>query len=273
MVSGLTQIEDGKRTIAFYSVYTKSGSSFINAILEQEPVLDLAFDIALASSIVRVVKEKVEGKPISFREGKNIPWKDLDMETIKNLAKKGGIIVVGRGVGICKPYVSAITYIEKDKEIVYDVVSDFDNYDKFMPMVDNIKTLSKIDNTSIVDYHLSMNLLVSKKKVWYRLRHKYFKPERISWDLDKGDMDAIEGGWDFLSMGKAETLGIYSFCSTVRSMGFLMELILNKFPQIETGIQVATGATVTNSIKDWIEKRRTMKKERKSKRRENINTV
>lgn len=264
----LTPTSDKKRTIVFYSVYTESGSSFINKILKKEPVLGLGFDIALASSVVRVVKERVEGKSMEFTAGKEIPWRNIDRDTVQTLVSKGAMTVVGSGEGKCKPYVSSLISINKNREEVFNAVSDYDHYDTFMPMVEKIKTLSKKGDTAVVDYKIAFNFLLFKNRVWYRLLHTYNFPSSITWYLIKGDMDAVKGGWEFLKNSNETTLSVYNFCSNLRSIGFLMKVLLNKFPQLSTGIQVATGIVVTSAIKQWIEsgKYLTVKKEKKKKK-------
>lgn len=263
----LTPTTDGKKTIAFYSVFTRSGSSFINSILEKEPVLSLGFDIALASSVVRVVKERLEGKEAIFAEGRGIPWREMDRTTIESLVSKGALTVVGSGEGLCKPYVSSLVYINKDKGEVFNAVADYDNYHTFMPMVEKIKIISSKDNVHTVDYNIAFNFLLFKSRVWYRLLHTNNFPDSITWDLIKGDMDAVKGGWEFINE-TSSTLSIYSFCSNLRSVGFLMKFLLNRFPQLDTGIQVATGIVVTTSIKEWIESGKYQEVRTKEKKKE-----
>lgn len=88
-----------------------------------------------------------------------------------------------------------------EREKVFKVLSNLENYPDFMTGVENVEVLETNGNEVKARYDL--NLI---KKFSYTLNHKIEEPERISWSLVSGDfMKKSDGSWDLKDLGDGKT--------------------------------------------------------------------
>lgn len=86
--------------------------------------------------------------------------------------------------------------IKAPKERVFDVVSDFAKYPKFIPEVENVKVHTKTKTRAKATFTVNLMKLIS-----YTLDLRLSPPDKIAWTLIEGDfMDSNDGSWVFTAL-------------------------------------------------------------------------
>ena len=146
-------------------------------------------------------------------------------------------------------FISGIALINAPVEEVKKIITDFDHYTEFMPMLRNAAILEKTKDTITSDYDLVIKLPLINIGFQFVLVHKFEKNGDITWDLKEGDMSVNIGRWETIAVSKNQTLLINTFWSDYKSVGILMRLLLNAQPDLEIAIPVSSAAMIMDSIK------------------------
>ncbi len=97
----------------------------------------------------------------------------------------------------------------------FATITQFDSYPDWFSTVQRTKVLSRHANrlAKRVEFHVDMKL----KTVRYVLEYEYEKPARLTWKAVDGDIEAIEGSYDFEKLGPTLT---QATCRQAVSLGF-----------------------------------------------------
>ena len=171
-----------------------------------------------------------------------------DIPTLTRLARLGRLAIVTKRedapdcvtVGVC---------VDADIERVWEVVTDYANFPRFMPQTEGAAARSNPDGTIDVELTTVVKLTVFRKKVSYILRHQYDRPHRIDFKGIGGDLRFVEGYWRFEPVGENETLLLHTTCMGLEDLGRTMRLLLSKEPMLDTSVQTAIAMMVAEAVK------------------------
>ncbi len=96
--------------------------------------------------------------------------------------------------------------IKAPKEKVFEIISDFGRYPKFIPEVEDVTVHSKTKNRAKATF--TVNLM---KMVNYTLDLRLNPPDKIAWTLIEGEfMESNDGSWVFTQLDKNLTDATFS---------------------------------------------------------------
>ncbi len=96
--------------------------------------------------------------------------------------------------------------IKAPKEKVFEIVSDFARYPRFIPEVEDVKVLSKTRTRAKARFTVNLVKLIS-----YTLDLRLSPPDKIAWTLVDGEfMDSNDGSWVFTALEKNLTDAAFS---------------------------------------------------------------
>ncbi len=83
----------------------------------------------------------------------------------------------------------------------FATITDFEQYAKWFSTIERTKVLDRHPNrlAKRVEYYIDMKV----KTVRYVLQYEYDRPTHLSWKSVDGDIEAIEGSYDFEKLGAA----------------------------------------------------------------------
>ena len=88
--------------------------------------------------------------------------------------------------------------IKAPKERVFEIISNFAKYPKFIPEIEDVKVISKSKTRAKARFTVNLMKLIS-----YTLDMKLSSPDRISWTLIEGEfMESNDGAWELTSLEK-----------------------------------------------------------------------
>jgi len=107
-------------------------------------------------------------------------------------------------------------------EKLYECIVDYASYPDFVEGVSSIKVLESNDQGARVEYSLNMIKTFS-----YVLKMTHQKPNKVSWELEGGDIFKInQGSWNLSDRGDGTTDVKYNL--EVDFKGFAPKAIINK---------------------------------------------
>ncbi len=105
---------------------------------------------------------------------------------------------------------------------IYSCIVDYASYPEFVDGVSSVKVLEQDDNGARVEYSLNMI-----KTFTYVLKLKHEKPNKVSWELEGGDIfKKNNGSWNLSDRGDGTTAVKYEL--EVDFKGFAPKAIINK---------------------------------------------
>lgn len=120
-------------------------------------------------------------------------------------------------------------------EVVYEVVTDYESYPEFLPMIKETEILERQDNVVVCKFSIFV-----VKNFEYVLRLEHDPPHKTRWTYVRGDFKNSEGGWDFEPIDEVSCRVTYS---VDMDMGFFVPKIISKqvvsasLPSMLTSIQ------------------------------------
>jgi ribosome-associated toxin RatA of RatAB toxin-antitoxin module len=97
----------------------------------------------------------------------------------------------------------------------FATITDFDRYPSWSPSVREIQVLERYPDglARLVEYHLDMKLKILR----YVLEYQYSEPHRLTWHSVEGDIESIEGVYEFEKLSAKQTRAT---CRQAVAMGF-----------------------------------------------------
>jgi ribosome-associated toxin RatA of RatAB toxin-antitoxin module len=146
-------------------------------------------------------------------------------------------------------FVTTISVIEAPVQRVREVVTDFVNYDEFMPQTESSIIISKTKDHVVHEAKLSVK--VPLIHIAFRFTLDYFMAPNgdITWSRVKGDIKGNVGRYEFIALTPNRTMLIMTYWAELQGIGFLMRLLLRIQPDLELAIPISSGALIVDAIK------------------------
>ena len=109
-----------------------------------------------------------------------------------------------------------------DREIIIDapidqvfgVIVDYERYPEFLPEMQAVEVLSRVENIVVVRFDLELIMRIS-----YTLRLEEQAPDSVSWNLERAKMMTVnEGQWHLESTGEDQTRARYGIDIKLRGL-------------------------------------------------------
>lgn len=270
-------VDQGKRTMAFYTLYTKINQGIAKQILELDPALESMADMSAATLVVRAMKERAD---MLYRDSGAAPLppaSPLNKSVLQALTQNSAALkpLIARG--------RLLVLEEKDGEVWTDVAAVFDSPPqevwKWLVRVEDqyvgdpriqAQVLNRTDKQMAVKFHWEINLLLTFSAD-YTLNYEMDPPYHMTWTQGPdGSIRGMKGSWDLIPLDNGtRTLAVFRATYDLRSLGLIMRALLAIEPTFELAIQASQNLLVVDNIADCLtlspEKRRRMVEDRKKK--------
>ena len=147
---------------------------------------------------------------------------------------------------------SIMSIVNATVKKTWDAVTDYDQYNEFMPRAKKIIVLSRDGNEAVLSYTIDL----PGPDFEYTLRHHHTPYTKVDiWpENDKGDIKTGAWRWELFPYGENKTILVYTFYTDIRESSWILKIALKSDPSMEHGINIATGLVTVNAIKRRAEK-------------------
>jgi ribosome-associated toxin RatA of RatAB toxin-antitoxin module len=177
----------------------------------------------------------------------------LDLNPLVPMLNKGEVTLVESYRSGKLRQVTIVGLVKSSPTKVWDVLTDYEHYLKFMPSLVEVEIVKKQGADTIITYELE----VPGVNMDYSLRHHHLPKSRIDISLadDEGDITTGAWRWDLVPHENGnQTILIYSLYTDVRESSWFIRQALKSQPSMEHGLNIATGLVTLQAIKKRAEK-------------------
>ncbi len=270
----LIPVDEGKRTIAFYTLYSKINQGMAKRILETEPNLEMMASMSTSTLVVRAMKDRAEllhrrsgGQPPPERPAQDRGVLDILREnpgSLKSLGSGGRLLVIEES----DPVMANVAVVfEHPPEKVWGWLIDVEGQTGNDPHL-KVDLIERSESGIKARFEWEVNLVLTFTGD-YILHYELEKPRRITWRSvpGSGSIEGMHGSWDLLPLeGGKKTLALFRNTFDLESLGLLMKALLRIEPTFELAIQASQNLAVVENIEQCLnlteEERREMVEQR-----------
>ncbi len=177
----------------------------------------------------------------------------IDQNTLARLMSGGQVVVVRENAAGRMSMITAGVLINRPPATVWQTVTDFANYPKFMPSVAECQIMADSGNVKDIRYKLRFKFLIFSFSANYVLR-TYFKPaDEMTWNLLSCEDNKIRqtyGSWRFFPIGGGkQTAAFYSVYSDITNVVPGLGSFIKKDPSMEVAINSSSCLMVVKALK------------------------
>ena len=177
----------------------------------------------------------------------------VDFKSLVPLLEKGELSLVESYRSGRLRQVTVVSLVNASPDRVWRVLTDYENYVKFMPNLDEIE----ITKRQGADVYIAYELEVPGPNMDYTLIHHHVPKTRIDITLadDEGDIQTGAWRWELIPhQNGSQTILVYSLYTDVRESSWVLRQVMKSQPSLEHGLNVATGLVTIRAIKKRAEK-------------------
>ncbi len=195
---------------------------------------------------------------------------NADPEDILALLKRGQLVIVDEHTKETKWLVTGGMLANARPETCFKVITDIENYNKFMPMTENAHATELGPN--IVKFGFTLKLKIVKGipaiPIDYSVLHYHRPPLRSDWTHYSGRFERNDGFYQFVPVEGNRTMIFYTIYSLPRLP--IATSLFKKDPNLELTTNMSTAVMVTRALKDRAEKIEGRKPFRPGKKQGNV---
>ncbi len=140
--------------------------------------------------------------------------------------------------------------MDVELDALWDVISDYENYPKFVEGMESLEITKRDGNTTVANYVVSM----FGKKVRYTLKHTEKPKKHLEWEMLEGEFFKFNNGsWDLKEKGKGKVEATYTV-----DVGF--PLLVPK-----SIVNTLTGTQLPSMMKAFVERAQKIAKKKSKK--------
>jgi hypothetical protein len=256
----LVPVDQGRRTITFYSLYTKINQGLAREILEMDPAVETMATMSTAMLVVRAAKARAEkiyqqaGGPVlpALPPGNRSVAAILaaDPASARRLAEKGRLVVMEETSPL-RANVAAV--FDFPPQEVWKWLVDPVGQTGGDPHI-KVQVLQRDDKHMSAKYHWEINLLLTFSAD-YTLDYQMDPPYHMTWTQAPGDatIKGMNGSWDLIPLDNGQrTLAVFRNTFDLRSLGIVMRALLAIEPTFEVAIQASQSMLVLDNIEECL---------------------
>ncbi len=187
---------------------------------------------------------------------KNVLDEQLDQKTMKIMLQYGQLLeLVYNEKGELTHRMCAVL-VNAKPDIVWSTITDFSNYDKFVPGMEPPVLKNKKKDEITVDFTLRIKIVMGVSSTQeYSTRYVFKKP--ILYMYDPKDVTKEPGFWKMVPVdnGKQTILYYYDPAPDLTKMGALVSGVVKAKPEFALALQVSPISILLNQTKAFAEKK------------------
>jgi hypothetical protein len=181
---------------------------------------------------------------------------NLDQDTLIKLAEKGQLFNMIYNEKGELTHRLCVIMVDASPDVVWGVITDFKNYDKFIPDMDPPVVRNKKEDEITVDFTLKIKIvgpIATTQK--YSTRYVMKKPKLYMYDPE--DSSVEPGFWQLTPIdgGKRTLVYYYDKAPDLMEMGKLVSGLVTTRPEFALALQVSPVSILLNQTKEYAEKK------------------
>jgi ribosome-associated toxin RatA of RatAB toxin-antitoxin module len=257
----LAPIDGGRRTMGFYTIYSKINQGIAKQLLELDPALEMMAAMSAATIVVRAMKDRAEflhqravgekPPPSSSKHETITGILTENQVTVEYLASKGRLLVLEEGDQVIT---NVAVVFDHPPEAVWEWLVNVDDQSGNDPHI-NVEVLEKTESGMLARFKWEISLVLTFEAD-YVLRYELDRPRRLTWRNvpGEGNVEGMEGSWDLIPLDNGKrTLAVFRNTFDLESLGWVMRALLKIEPTFELAIQASQNLAVVDNLEECLE--------------------
>jgi ribosome-associated toxin RatA of RatAB toxin-antitoxin module len=174
----------------------------------------------------------------------------IDANALLPLLKRGELSLIESTASGGLKQVTMAVLISAPADKVFDTITDYPNFKKFMPNIVECEIVKSEGDTTEMDFEIDVPI----KNLKYTLRHRHVGKRSVEISLVKGDIKTGSWRYDLQAVGD-KTVMFYSLLTDVSETSWLVKQVLRSQPTMQHALNVATGIVIVKAVKKEAERR------------------
>jgi len=176
----------------------------------------------------------------------------LDVRAMAPMLEQGELIWVNSQNDGKFKQASIMAVVNASVKKTWDTVTDYENYNEFMPNAKKIVVISREGSDAVLSYTIDL----PGPDFEYTLRHHHTPYTKVDLrpENDKGDIKTGAWRWELIPLSEKKTVLVYTLYTDIRESSWVLKMALKSDPSMEHGINIATGLVTISAIKRRAEK-------------------
>ncbi|MEW6201901.1 MAG: SRPBCC family protein [bacterium] len=177
----------------------------------------------------------------------------LDKNTLKLMAQHGQLIHLAYD-GEELTYRTVVMFVNAPVDMVWDVITDIENYDKFVPEMLPPKIINRKKDEITAHHTVKVKVIAGiSASENYDMRYVFKKPRVYMYDPKKPKREP--GYWEIVPVdGSSKTLLFYTDrAPNLNEMGTMVKTIVRMKPELGLALQVSPISILTKAMKSRAE--------------------
>ncbi|UCD83212.1 MAG: SRPBCC family protein, partial [Deltaproteobacteria bacterium] len=175
----------------------------------------------------------------------------IEPEKLDYLLKKGQMVIIDEMIDEVPWLLSVGIPVDAPVDDVWKVISDFENYNKWVPSCKSTVVTHHGENIVEIGFTLGFKFIFIPLYVKYTNRHYHQSPLRSDWTGLGGDIEKNCGWFQNIPVSENNSLFFYSNW-TLPGSGLLKKMY-EKYPFLDVGIGMSAATVYTRKLKDRVE--------------------
>ena len=191
------------------------------------------------------------------QEAEGLKFQGIDPSQVAMLAKQGSLLVIKyKNDGTLKEVVAGAV-VDAPVDKVWDALTDFDSYPRYMPQTTGMRVVNKISDTEYrTEQTIKVEIWVLKVDIKYQHIQTLDPKKSIRFHYVSGDLPGTYGRYDIIELpGKNQCMVFYSLYSNLVALPWPIGPIMKSQPDFLTSVNVSTTSMVVKAVKEEAEKR------------------
>ncbi len=135
-------------------------------------------------------------------------------------------------------------------EQVFKAITDYDNYNEFMPQVDRAGSVTLGENIVRIDYNIGIQVLLFKVDVPYSVYSYYTPPFRVDWVLAGGKFNENLGAYEVVPVPGQPNRSMLFYTSFAENRNAIVNKLSKDIPILDMLINLSAGTIVVKALRD-----------------------
>ncbi len=176
----------------------------------------------------------------------------IEPDLLKRLVSKGQMLLLEEQGKTIKA-IECAEMIESTMDDIWDVITDFGNYTKFLPGVHSSKIISKNGDEIIAKFEVGLKFMGIGGSVKYSTKYKMNKPLLEMFDPNTNRFTSY---WEIIDIGEKSKFILFykSEVQDVKNLHPVLRFFIKNIPPVELAFHVAPVSMLLKAMKKKIEK-------------------
>lgn len=190
-------------------------------------------------------------------EVKKVEYMGMNETVMKNVMSSGPWVNIDESVSQIYAPVTVGVIINAPREIVWNVITDYERYLDFIPNLKQVKILEKTANTTTVFFEvLAFKVGIIEIDTVYTLKFTFYPHNKVIISWVSGKVKSVNGSWELFPIeGGKKTAAFYTLSGDYSHATLGSKFLFQRQPELHVTSSFTGNIVLLKAVKKEAEKK------------------